>query len=489
MSPIIRRLLTTATKPKQNDQRLSSKSLALSVHFLHPKFGMKKHEILSRATAFLLNVDPFYDPASVSTVSSATAGGSDTYSHLDSNEQLRASKRLRDNYAHEPAGGPPRHVKDLGWLEFCPAAYRPLVHCVASSHVLAPWKWKNYYPQDWLSQVNEEHCSYSLEVYDSLQPQKGALAKFALNPYPIHHPAGMDLAIIHLKNEEAALKHMEDLGVIRHYLRDNEAAYEHNDEVTFDGYEVAEDNVVDQMNSPTPPKKNKKQNESSEDDDTRVFMPYTDTGNLIFASPERFLASTSTGPLPEGLCGGPVLDSDGKVCGVVEGIVPTDHEDERIAGAASFLPNYATKEFIDAAERFMLEQILPNNMFQQVVGFKDGKGLNEGLKELNAEDAETALSGNTGNQVTSGDMAKAEKEYDDLVAEISKHTTKENMDAIMNTVQREREEVIDILSREGGDMDEVVQRVRMRTIERRNELIKQIEDAMQRGETDGSDGK
>ena len=29
-----------------------------------------------------------------------------------------------------------------------------------------------------------------------------ALAKFALNPYPIHHPEGRDIALIHLKQEE-----------------------------------------------------------------------------------------------------------------------------------------------------------------------------------------------------------------------------------------------------------------------------------------------
>jgi hypothetical protein len=43
--------------------------------------------------------------------------------------------------------------------------------------------------------------AYSLEVYDPEKPQE-ALAKFALNPYPIHHPEGRDMALIHLKQEE-----------------------------------------------------------------------------------------------------------------------------------------------------------------------------------------------------------------------------------------------------------------------------------------------
>lgn len=45
------------------------------------------------------------------------------------------------------------------------------------------------------------YSAYSLEVYDPEKPQE-ALAKFALNPYPIHHPEGRDMALIHLKQEE-----------------------------------------------------------------------------------------------------------------------------------------------------------------------------------------------------------------------------------------------------------------------------------------------
>jgi hypothetical protein len=67
-----------------------------------------------------------------------------------------------------------------------------------------------------LKEVNEEHVKYSLEVYghnidkdgmDGGQEGKlsgtfGPVAKFALNPYPIHHPNGLDVAVIHLKGED-----------------------------------------------------------------------------------------------------------------------------------------------------------------------------------------------------------------------------------------------------------------------------------------------
>ena len=91
---------------------------------------------------------------------------------------------------------------------------------MASSHVLSPWKWPQYYGQEWLREVKEEHVRYSLEVYGhrandvegkddvgtvnegKLKGSYGPIAKFALNPYPIHHPNGLDVAVIHLKGED-----------------------------------------------------------------------------------------------------------------------------------------------------------------------------------------------------------------------------------------------------------------------------------------------
>lgn len=176
---------------RSKERAAGIKSLALSVHFKQPDFGMKDYEILSRATTFLLAVDPKEEKPEKES----------KYSFLDENIQEREKKERQQNYAYDPAGGPRRNVESLGWLEFCPKNFRPEVHCVAASHVLAPWKWGNYYTQPWLQQVKPEHCVYSLEVFDPKKPQE-ALAKFALNPYPIHHPDGRDMALIHLKQEE-----------------------------------------------------------------------------------------------------------------------------------------------------------------------------------------------------------------------------------------------------------------------------------------------
>jgi hypothetical protein len=131
------------------------RSLALTVRFRHPGFGMEGKEVLSRATAFLLSVDPlWYNEKD----KQGNDGSKSKFDHLRQRKKEDAEREFRKGYLLEPAGGPAgRKPKDLRWLEFCPTRHRPKVHCVASSHVLAPWRWTQYYPQDWVTHVKPEH--------------------------------------------------------------------------------------------------------------------------------------------------------------------------------------------------------------------------------------------------------------------------------------------------------------------------------------------
>lgn len=402
--------------------------MALSVHFKHPDLGMKDYEILSRGSAFLLNVDPPEPPEPEG-----------KYAHLVVSREERAAKLKKQDYRHDPAGGPPRRVQDLGWLEFAPGAYRPLVHCMAASHVLAPWNWKQYYPMDWLQIVRQEHCVYSLQVYDPDTAE--SLGKFALNPYVIHHPEEMDLAVIHLKQEEATLKHLRDLGVDIMYLRDKENQFDNGEEVTFEGFEITDPEPILDLSSIDEKIKEAEKNKNHED--TRVFVPYSTKGTLFVATAERLLAKTDA-PLPEGLCGGPTIDKHGTISGIIEGIVPKDHEDERLAGAAAFIPSFRIQQFIDFAEHLMLKTILPQDVFDGVVELK-----------------------------TTGELGNANMNPDYCASEIERHIqalrkihSKEEVEAIMKTIRREREEVVDIMTTEGGRLDEVVARVRANTLKK-----------------------
>eukprot|EP00804_Cyclotella_cryptica_P016094 CCRYP_004222-RA/>CCRYP_004222-RA protein AED:0.35 eAED:0.35 QI:281/1/1/1/0.5/0.33/3/61/601 len=500
--------------------------LALSVHFLHPKLGMKDYEILSRATAFLLHVDPPDDDDSPTlcplphSPSSAHQTKS-AFPHLLTNKSRREALLQQQDYAHPPASGPKRHAHELNWLEFCPPTFRPRVHVVASSHVLAPWRWPQYYGQEWLGEVREEHVRYSLEVFgwegrgwgeenndddDVVGKMRGVfrpMAKFALNPYPIHHPNGLDVAVIHLKGEEEALEHMKKMGIqplnllTMHDLENStDPVFEPGERVSFHGFEVYEPNKADdEIPLVGKGETNQSSHTANTNEDERIFHPYVSSGTMTFGSPDRFLAKTPN-PLPEGLCGGPVLplEHDNRtkqtlyVRGVVEGIVPTNHENSQLAGSASFLPSYRLREFVDFAERIMLEQIIEPELFQHVVNIKEKKEQAKGT--VYGEEGSEGMSSDKGDDLgppedpailagiegtsDSDETPHIDKSYQEIISSLHKHHPPEEVDAILATVERERKEVLEILEKEGGDMDDVIAAVRKRTYEERDRILEEI---------------
>ena len=240
-----------------------------------------------------------------------------------------------------------------------------------------------------------------------------------------------------------------------------------------------------------------------EGEDTRIFHPYSSMGSLTFASPDRFLSHTKGGPLPEGLCGGPVIQIPAEeasrksgqqaplnIRGVVEGIVPVNHDNSQIAGQASFLPAYRIREFVDFAERVMLEQIIDKDLFKQVVEMKERKYNTRGntvygedgqMMDSDDNDDEpvdpklmTGIEGTGENY----DTPHLDREFQEIVSSLSEKHTSEEVDAILATIERERKEVIEILEKEGGDVDDVIERVRRRTYEEKEKLMKEIEREM-----------
>lgn len=208
---------------------------------------------------------------------------------------------------------------------------------------------------------------------------------------------------------------------------------------------------------------------NSNDDDTRIFLPYSTTGKLLYGNADRFLASTPT-PLPEGLCGGPAMDQDGMVCGVVEGVVPEHFDDKNMAGAASFLPSVRLGEFVDYAEELMLKEIFPEKMFEMVVDYKRGLG---------QDDVEYNMDGSGGSGVpeeseqkeTQAMQSKLGSAFEERIESLKNHHTMEEVNAILTTIRRERDEVMDIFNREGGDLDEIIARVRAKTRQTQMEIL------------------
>ena len=252
---------------------------------------------------------------------------------------------------------------------------------------------------------------------------------------------------------------MKNLGVEVLFLRDLDEIYEKQDEVHFDGYVVTESDTSNQERNPDKEADNNEDSKGKSDEDERVFLPYQSTGQLAFHTKDRFFATTPE-PLPEGLCGGPVLDKDGKVCGIVEGIVAADHANKDIAGSAAFMPNYVMTPFIEFAERFMLQKVLPKNLFQQAVTAKTTNQLGGGVLQTQED-----------GRYSPGTTVSVEEAFDRAVEQLEKNHTKEEVDAIMGTIRRERKEAMNILEKEGGDLTEILERVRRRTLDVREQII------------------
>ena len=310
------------------------------------------------------------------------------------------------------------------------------------------FRWRDYYPQEWLKHVRAEHCAYSIEVFDPAKPQE-PLAKLALNNEVFHHPEGRDIALIHFQEEPSSLKLLKNLGVGVLNFRDPDKLFKKGEDMMFDGFVVSEQNAADSEEFQS----------NSADEDTRIFYPYREKGELSFHTSDRFFATTPE-PLPEGLCGAPVIDVDGDLCGTVEGIVPKTHKDPRLAGSAAFMPSYIMQAFVDFVERGLLEQMMPKDLFQMVVTAKKTNNIGGGAFSADKD----------------GNFTKPtnwEDAYDAALESLKKRYSKEEVDAVLSTIENEREEVLEIMEKEGGDLDEIIQRVRQKTFQIREMVLDQ----------------
>ena len=258
---------------------------------------------------------------------------------------------------------------------------------------------------------------YKLEVYDSKNPSNEPLASYELHNTPIHHPEGRDVAFMHLQNEENALKEMTQLGVQILYARSPEKKFHKGETINFDGFVVRDpkddgQGQEQQPNHTTP---------SLTTEDTREFQPYHETGTLAFHTNDRFFATTPK-PLPEGLCGAPALDAEGQLCGIVEGIVPTDHENQKIAGNAAFMPSFVLAAFTEYVERAMLEQMMPKDLFQHVVRAKETNSIGGGSFKVGKD-------GKIEGERTWDEV------YEEQVETLKKKLSKEEVDAVLWNVK------------------------------------------------------
>ena len=66
-------------------------------------------------------------------------------------------------------------------------------HILTCAHVVAPWRWPQYYKQDWLAHVSERHMQYTVDIRD---PSGGFLGHTVLSPTTYLHPVGPPIHLL-----------------------------------------------------------------------------------------------------------------------------------------------------------------------------------------------------------------------------------------------------------------------------------------------------
>lgn len=153
--------------------------------------------------------------------------------------------------------------------------------------------------------------------------------------------------------------------------------------------------------------------------------------------------------------------------------MPENHPDERIAGAASFLPGARLSEFVDYAEQVMLKEIFPEKMYEMVVDYKKGNASEE--VEYNMQGGSDVPEENEKKE-SQAMQNKLGSAFEERIESLKKHHSMEEVNAILTTIRRERDEVMDIWNREGGDLDEIIGRVRAKTRRIQQELLAGLDD-------------
>lgn len=220
------------------------------------------------------------------------------------------------------------------------------LHLLTASHVVAPWRFPKYYKDEWLSLVNQNHTNYSLEIRDEFGE---ITAETALSSDSFHH-SSRDLAVLHLDDEDSAMRMFENFGVepqdlLQRQLIEGEVLQFHGHDVSMPSSLSAAGEINDKQ-------------DDIEEDDNRMPKPVLVCGHFAISTASQCFAETKS-ILTYGMCGGPVtakssttISGNGisetfvtsSVCGLLEGIVPLDSANEQYRGLAAIVDSTVIAE-------------------------------------------------------------------------------------------------------------------------------------------------
>lgn len=224
--------------------------------------------------------------------------------------------------------------------------YPSKLHLLTASHVVAPWRFPKYYKDEWLSHVNQNHTKYSLEIRD----EDGEItAETALSPDSFHH-SSRDLAVLHLDDENVAMRMFEKSGVesqdlLQRQLIEGEVLQFHGHDVSMPSSLAAAGEINDKP-------------VNTGEHDERLPKPVLVYGHFAISTASQCFAKTKP-VLTYGMCGGPVTAKSSSsirgngvsetfvtssVCGMLEGIVPLDSANEQYRGLAAIVDSTVIAE-------------------------------------------------------------------------------------------------------------------------------------------------
>lgn len=234
-------------------------------------------------------------------------------------------------------------------------------HLVTCGHNIAPWRYREYYPDDFLLHVNERHAIYSIEMTSS----NGEISNMALL-YPIVylHPQ-IDLAVLHLLDEDDAINTFEKSNMNFHALATKDDMKK-GKKLTFYGH-----NVVHSASNAN----------GKDEDDEDLMSPVPVACNGVYEGHRESKLGSYLAPsdmaLMQGMSGGPVLidgheDEKKLVAGLIEGSVPLDVH--AIGGFATFVACEDIQRFINDIEDGIVQGVVGG---QAVHDYKRLESMNE----------------------------------------------------------------------------------------------------------------
>lgn len=208
-----------------------------------------------------------------------------------------------------------------------------MVIALVSAHVAAPHRYRRYFPAEWLSFVRDEHVQCSLEGTSDRAVSLSAHLKEIALVESFRHPS-LDVAA-HVIGDPGTV---ERQGLQLLSLAPGDAAEAVNENVVIYGHCL----------------------EGLAGTESEVVKPMSLQGRVSTVDGEsRGFVDTSGTETVMGMCGGPILNDQRQVIGLLEGLVPKESAmsalHEKVAGHSAYVTSISLRLFVREVEQLWQE--------------------------------------------------------------------------------------------------------------------------------------